>query len=122
MAEIGSNDKKSKLLWLLILHALICFLSFGGVLSKLASGYTFLSLPFIGLYAAEIFILFVYALLWQQVLKRLPLTLAFANKAVSMIWATTWGVLFFNEVVTGQMLLGIGIVLVGVLIVVTDHE
>lgn len=122
MAEISNQNKKSRLLWLFILHALICFLSFGGVLSKLAAGQEFLSLPFIGLYVAEIFILFVYAILWQQVLKRLPLTLAFANKSVSMIWATTWGVLFFNEVVNTQMLIGIGIVLVGVLIVVTDHE
>lgn len=122
MAEISNQNKKSNLLWLFILHGLICFLSFGGVLSKLAAGQKFMSLPFIGLYVGEIFILFVYAILWQQVLKRLPLTLAFANKSVSMIWATTWGVLFFNEVVNTQMLVGIGIVLVGVLIVVTDHE
>lgn len=120
--SIGNNAKKEKLVWILILHALVCFLSFGGVLSKCASQQEFLSLPFIGIYIAEIFILFVYALLWQQVLKHLSLTFAFANKAVSMIWATTWGVLFFDEVVTWQMLLGIGIVLVGVLIVVTADE
>lgn len=122
MAEIKTNENKNKLFWILILHALVCFFSFGGVLSKLASRYELLSLPFIGIYAGEIFILFVYALLWQQVLKHLSLTFAFANKAVSMIWATTWGVLFFKEKVTPLMLLGIGIVLVGVLIVVTADE
>ena len=122
MAEKGSIENKNKFTWLLILHALVCFLSFGGVLSKCSSRQEFLSLPFIGIYIAEIFILFVYALLWQQVLKHLSLTVAFANKAVSMIWATAWGVLFFDEVVTGQMLLGIGIVLAGVLIVVTADE
>ncbi len=117
-----ADSKNKKAFWFLILHILVCFLSFGGVLSKLASAQTFLSLPFIGLYAGEIFILFVYALLWQQVLKHLPLTVAFCNKSVGMIWSMLWGVTIFNETISLQMYIGAAIVLVGVLIVVTSDE
>ena len=44
-----------------------------------------------------IFILFVYAVLWQQVLKSIPLSIASANKAVTIFWGMWWGFLFFNE-------------------------
>lgn len=118
-----AKETKKKYVWILILHALILFLSFSGVLSKLASQQQFLSLPFIGIYAAEIFILFVYALLWQQVLKHLPLTVAFSNKAIGMVWSMLWGWLIFKEgAPTVQMLVGLVIVFVGVLLVVRADE
>lgn len=118
----NAEGKKSKYLWFLILHGLVFFLSLSGVLSKLASGQPFLSLPFIGLYAAEIFVLFVYAILWQQVLKHMPLTVAFSNKAVGTVWSMLWGYFLFNEVITVQMIIGAVIVLAGVLVVVTSDE
>ena len=115
--------KQSNAVWYLLLHLLIFFLSFGGVLSKAASRQAFLSLPFILLYLAELFILFSYALLWQQVLKRIPLTVAFCNKAVQMVWTTLWGVLIFKEGIPSLFqCLGIAIVLVGVVLVVTARE
>lgn len=114
-----SEKKNNKYLWILILHVLILFLSFSGVLAKCASEQPFLSLPFIGIYAAEIFVLFVYALLWQQVLKHLPLTVAFSNKAAGMVWSTLWGWLLFQEGAPNlTMIIGLVIVFVGVLLVV----
>lgn len=118
-----AEKKNNKALWILILHTLVCFLSFSGVLAKFAAKQTFMSLPFIGIYLAEIFILFIYALLWQQVLKHLPLTVAFCNKSVGMIWAMLWGFLIFKETITINMIIGAVIVLVGVLLVVrSEHE
>ena len=43
---------------------------------------------------------------WQQVIKRIPLTTAFANKAVTVVWGLVWGALFFREAVTPGKLLG----------------
>lgn len=114
---------QSEALWYCFLHLLIFFISFGGVLSKAASRQEFLSLPFILLYLAELFILFSYAILWQQVLKHIPLTVAFCNKAVGMIWTTLWGVLIFKEGIPSLFqCMGIVIVLVGVVLVVTARE
>lgn len=117
-----AEKKNNKFLWIIILHVLVCFLSFSGVLSKFAAQQTFMSLPFIGLYICEIFILFVYALLWQQVLKHLPLTVAFCNKSVGMIWSMLWGVLLFKETLSLQMIIGAVIVLIGVLLVVRSEH
>jgi multidrug transporter EmrE-like cation transporter len=117
------QKKHGNLIWYLILHLLLLFFSFSGVLSKAASQQVFLSLPFILLYLAELFVLFTYTILWQQVLKRIPLTVAFCNKAVGMIWTTLWGVLIFKEGIPSLwQFLGIAIVLVGVVLVVTARE
>lgn len=123
MVKKQKDQTKSTAIWYLFLHLLILFMSFGGVLSKAASRQVFLSLPFILLYVAELFILFSYAIFWQQILKRIPLTVAFCNKAVGMIWTTLWGVLIFNEGMPSLcQCLGIAIVLVGVVLVVTARE
>lgn len=117
-----NKKTNSKALWFFILHVLLLFYASCGVFSKLAAQQTFLSGKFILFYACEIAVLFTYTLVWQQVLKHLPLTVAFCNKSVSMIWTMLCGVLFFQEVITVNMLIGAGIVLVGVIVVVTEHE
>lgn len=119
MRKIKTNTKA---FWIFALHILLLFYSSCGVFAKLASRETFLSLPFILFYAGEIFVLFVYTLVWQQVIKHLPLTMAFCNKSVSMIWSMLWGTLLFQEVITVNMIIGAVIVFIGVLLVVTDHE
>lgn len=62
----------------------------------------------------------IYALGWQQIIKRLPLTFAYANRAVTVVWGIVWGALFFNEPVTPLKMLGAGIVLVGVVLYATS--
>ena len=105
----------------IILHLILVMYSAGGILSKTASGQPFLSLQFCLLYGGMIFILGVYALLWQQVLKHIPLTTAYANKAVTIIWGMLWGVLFFKETISIQEIIGAVIVLVGVIMMVTEE-
>lgn len=104
------------------LHLLLFFFSFCGVFSKLASGNEFLSFKFCLFYGISIIILGIYAILWQQILKKFTLTTAFFNKAITIIWGMVWGILFFNEVITWNMILGTIVVLVGVGLVVKDYE
>lgn len=114
--------KSSKFFWLLALHVLLLFYSLCGVFAKLAAKEAFLSLPFILFYIAEIFVLFVYAVLWQQILKHIPLTVAFCNKSVGMIWTMGWSVFLFKETLTPAMFIGAIIVLIGVFLVVSSNE
>lgn len=102
----------------LLLHLMLLAFSFGGVCSKMAAGYPFLSMGFMLCYGAELLLLAGYAFGWQQILKRLPLTAAYANKGVTLIWALIWGVLFFCEQVTPQKIIGIVLVLAGILLYV----
>lgn len=106
----------------ILLHLLLFFFSFCGVFSKLASQNEFLSIKFCLFYGISIMILGIYAIFWQQILKRFSLTTAFFNKAVTIIWGMLWGVLFFKEAITINMVIGTIIVLIGVGLVVKDYE
>ena len=101
---------------LVALHVLLAVYSLSSVCAKLASGFEFMSLGFIGCYAGMIALLGVYAVGWQQIIKRLPLTYAYANKAVTVLWGIVWGVLLFREQVSALKLLGAAVVLAGVVL------
>ena len=107
---------------ILALNVLLMFFSLGGIFSKLASKQPFLSLKFILCYGALLFIMFVYAIGWQQIIKRLPLTMAYANRAITIVWGIIWGLLFFNEKLNLGKIIGSVIVIAGVLLYVTESE
>ena len=103
---------------LIILHIMFMLFSLEGVASKTAANSEFLSLKFFFFYGLVLAGLAVYALVWQQMLKRLPLVTAYANKAVTVAWGIVWGYVFFGEAVTVKKIIGAIIVIVGVCIVV----
>lgn len=82
----------------------------------MAARESYISLRFILFYCGLILILGVYAIAWQQIIKRIPLTLAYANKAVTVIWGMLWGILFFKESLTVTKLIGAIIVVIGVVL------
>lgn len=112
-------SKINKYIWL---HLLLFIFSFCAVFTKLAAQNEFLSVKFIIFYGISIFILGIYAILWQQILKKFKLTTAFFNKAITVVWGMIWGAIFFKEQITIKMIIGVIIVLIGVGLVVTDNE
>ena len=75
--------------------------------------------------AAEAAALLAYSLLWQLVLRRMPLTFAktaYSNKGVCTLWTALFGLAFFGEQMTWGKAAGLVVVLAGVALVVTDHE
>ena len=101
---------------------MLMFYSMSGIASKLAAGEKFLSPKFILYYGVIIGLLGVYAIVWQQIIKRVPLTTAYANRAVTIVWGIIWGVLFFHENVTPLKVIGAVIVIVGVVLFATADE
>lgn len=101
---------------LVALHVMLAVYSLSSVCAKLAAGFDFMSLGFIACYGGMIALLGAYAIGWQQVIKRLPLTYAYANKAVTVLWGIVWGVLLFHERVSPLKVLGALIVLAGVVL------
>ena len=114
--------KKGNLKYLLVLHVMLMLYSLSGIASKLAAKQPFMSFRFCLCYACIILLLGVYAIGWQQVIKRLPLTTAFANKAVTVVWGIIWGFLVFSEPVTVGKLVGAAMVIVGVVIFAREPE
>lgn len=101
---------------LLGLHLLLALYSLCSICGKLAAGFEFLSPGFVLCYGGMICVLGVYAIGWQQVIKRMPLTTAYANKAVTVLWGIIWGALLFHESVTPGKLVGAAVVLAGVVL------
>ena len=99
-----------------MLHLLLMVYSISGILSKNAANVSFLSIEFCLLYAGILALLGLYAIGWQQVLKKMALTTAFSNKAVTIVWGIIWGAFFFAEPITlpkvgGAILIVVGVVL-----------
>lgn len=106
----------------LALHLLLLFYSLSSVLSKLAAAEPFLSLRFCLYYGGMFLILVIYALGWQQILKRLPLTVAFANKAVTLVWSMVFGALLFKEQIGLNQLIGCALAVAGVILFVQPEK
>lgn len=103
------------------LHLNILLFSFTGIFSKMASvQYNKYGLRSWVLYLLLFLMLAncgVYAIAWQKVIKKFPLTTAYANKSVYMIWSQFWAVLIFKENLSVQNIIGMLVVLIGVLVV-----
>ena len=106
---------KSSTRWLVILHILLVLFSASSVCSKLAGQQT-TPAGFILCYGTMLLALGIYAIGWQQVIKRLPLTTAYANKAVTVVWGILFGALVFHESITPRKLLAACIIVAGVVL------
>lgn len=100
------------------LHCLFLFYSFGGICSKLAGQAGIRSVYFPVFYGVLLLVLAAYALAWQQILKKMPLVTAYANKSVTIIWGMVWGALLFHESITAGQVCGAAVIMAGILLVV----
>jgi drug/metabolite transporter (DMT)-like permease len=112
--------KKSRMF--LFLHLLLLLYSFSEICSKKASEEGFLTLRFFLFYGGVFLFLGIYAIGWQQIIRFMPLTLAYANKAVTVIWGMIWGVLFFQEKITFCKILGAVFVMTGIIIFAREEK
>lgn len=106
---------------LILLQAIVAVYTMSGVAAKFASQHEFLSVGFVLLYGIEIAILGVYAVLWQQIIKRIDLSVAYANRSLAILWSMIWAVFFFQETVSIKNIIGVVIVIIGTIIVNKDE-
>jgi drug/metabolite transporter (DMT)-like permease len=104
------------------LHVILMVYSFGGFFSKTAALSDFLSLKFVMCYGMLILILGIYAIAWQQIIKKVPLTTAYANKAITVVWGLVWGFVFFGEKITKGKLLGVALIVTGIVLFATADK
>lgn len=106
-----------------MLHISLLFSSLSGVCSKgtlYDRKYLFHRVYF--LVGLVFVIMFGYAIIWQQILKRMPLTVAYANRPVTLIWGIIWGALIFGEKVTWNMIAGAAIIFAGIYLVTGEDS
>lgn len=122
---IKMNKKKnfkSKIGSMIFLHLTFLVYSLASVFSKKAGAEEVFSIRFLLFYGMVLFILMLYAVLWQQNLKRLPLVTAYANKAVTVIWGMVWGILLWREKVSLNNVIGAVIIMFGVAMIATEEK
>ena len=118
---LQEKNKKNLIKNVIILQAIILIYTLASVVAKFASGEEFLSFNFILFYGLEIFILGVYAILWQQIIKKFDISVAYANRAMALLWSLVWAVVFFHENITIKNVIGVIIVIIGTIIVNSDE-
>lgn len=106
---------------IIILQLIVIIYTTATVMANFAAGYDFLSFKFCLFYGFEILILGVYAILWQQIIKKFDLTVAYANRSIALLWSMLWAVLLFGEVITVKNIIGVIIVIIGTMIVNSDE-
>ena len=118
--KTGSGEARRGSWKLIALLQLCVFLfSLSSVVQKIAARHPLFSWNWILLYGLSVGIIGVYAIAWQQFLKRLPLTTAYANRSMTMLWGMVWGALLFHETISWNMILGVAVIAAGIYFVVT---
>lgn len=110
------QKRKFQIKDILMLQIVFFIYSINSVVAKFASAQEPFSLNFILLYGLELCVLGVYAILWQQLIKRMELSVAYSNKAVVLLWAMVFGALLFKEQITLTKVAGILLVIVGIVV------
>ena len=118
--ESENTKKRSRWLPFVLLQVGLFIFSLGNICSKLAGREEFLSFRFFLFYGLVLVTLAVYAVIWQQVLKHLSLTVAYASKGVLILYGLLWGTLLFGEQIRWNMIFGALLVLAGSLFFLRD--
>jgi len=90
--------------------------SLSTVAANMASKHEFLSFKYILFFGLEFGILAVYAVLWQQVIKRFELSIAYSNKSIMLLWTMLWNYLIFSQGITPGKVVGVLLVMAGVVV------
>lgn len=118
---IRLGSMKVKIKNIILLQLIVIIYTFTGLLGKFSADKDFLSFEFVAFYAGEIAVLGVYALLWQQMIKRFELSVAYANRAMALLWSAIWAVVIFHDRLTVQNIIGIILVIAGTIVVNMDE-
>ncbi len=101
---------------ILLLQISVVVYSLSTVAANMASKHEFLSLGYILYFGLEFMILAVYAILWQQVIKKFQLSIAYSNKSMMLLWSMLWNFLIFSQGITPGKVAGVLLVMGGVIV------
>lgn len=86
------------------------------IFTKMSSRQEMMSWPYLLWVAGAVIVMGVYAVLWQQVIKRMPLSTAYMFKGTSLIFILLISVLLFGEAITLNNIIGSAIIVLGIVL------
>ena len=117
----NESDKKANIMKLIYLHLCILLFSMTEVAGKFAANeYNKNGFSSIKVYAFILLMLFIcvlYAFCWQKIIKYFDLHIAYANRAMYLVWSQIWAAAIFSEELTARNILGMLVVMSGVILV-----
>lgn len=81
-----------------------------GIFSKSAAMHPFMSIGYILNVCGTVLVLGLYAILWQQIIKKIPLSTAFMFKGTGLLFALLISFFLFGETITWMN--GVGAILI----------
>jgi drug/metabolite transporter (DMT)-like permease len=96
--------------------------SFIGVVGKLGSESSMLSIQTLFRFAAVITLLGVYSVLWQVSLRYIPLSTAFFCKGSAVVFSLVWAVIVFGETITASNLIGVCLIIAGIVLMAYERR
>ncbi|MCR5626356.1 MAG: EamA family transporter [Lachnospiraceae bacterium] len=119
------NNKKEKIIIFLLLQVMNILYSLDSVMIKMVSvrweKNGLFSVSTLLLLTAAFAVLALYALLWQNILSRVDLTVAYMCKGMIIFWGMLWAFLFFKEKITLFNIIGTVIIFCGTYLVTTNE-
>lgn len=103
-----------------MLYTDIAIYSFVSVLAKFAALQHSLVVSAL-LIGGEVFLLGIYAIIWQQILKKFDLSVSISSKGITVVLVLVWSTWFFHEVITLWNILGAIVIIAGLYMVSKDE-
>lgn len=111
-----------KLKNIMLLQGVVIIYTISSIMSKNASANRDNIVRFLFFFGMEFVILGVYAVLWQQIIKRFELSVAYANRSMAVVWSMVWAVVFFHNEITINNIIGVVLVVAGTMIMNLDEK
>ena len=99
--------------YLLLLVSFLVY-SLTGVFTKFASRQVFLSWRYFLLLGGAICVMGVYAVFWQQIIRRMPVSDAFMWKGTTIVWTMVLANTIFGEPISVRNIIGSAIIIAGI--------
>ena len=110
--------KKINWIQIIKIQAIIFLYSITSILSKIASSFLEKDIWMVmAILLIMLIVLASYAFLWQKLLKKVDLSIAYVNKGMLLFWSMIWSVVIFREDITILNIIGTIIIFVGIMVV-----
>jgi drug/metabolite transporter (DMT)-like permease len=116
----GEEHFMKKINWIQIIkiQVIIFLYSIISILSKIASSFLEKDIWMVmAILLIMLIVLASYAFLWQKLLKKVDLSIAYVNKGMLLFWSMIWSVVIFREEITILNIIGTIIIFVGIMVV-----
>lgn len=103
----------SKIIALLLINLLYASV---GIFTKLASQQEFLSWAYVFSFGGAVAVIGIYAILWQQIIRRIELSTAYMFKGTTIIFTMLFAHWLFGEQITWNNIVGAAIIIIGIVL------